>query len=201
VIKKWIGLFCLSACAIRADTLTDAIVKHYGIEAFARAKEIRFTFHAAVLGMGPSHTWIFKPQADSVFSVDQGKGYSRKSVGAEFKSLDKGFINDWYWLSFPLHLALDKGVKIETDGAASLSPLGKESLTRVKVTYMEANGYTPNELWAAPDGSVREWKYHRHGAKAGAKWTWDKPETRGGITFATDHRGLVHIWFTDIEVH
>lgn len=182
--------------------MVDSILARYGLEAFKKAQEVRFTFHAGKFGLGISHTWIYRPKADSVTRVDGGKSFSLKTPG-KHKGLAKDFANDWYWLSFPLHLGLDKGITVTVDSAPAPSPLAGENLTRVQVSYPKQGGYTPGdmyELWASADGTIREWKYHRKGGKRGLKWKWDKHVTTGGVTFATDHEGLFRIHFTDVEV-
>lgn len=184
-------------------TLVDTVLAKYGFEAFKRAEEIRFTFRGAILGMGPSHTWIWKPKRDSVISVDDGVAWSRKSMGEKEKKLDKSFVNDMYWLTFPLHLGLDKGIRIAVDSLASVSPINQEKLRRIVVTYTQPAGYTPGdsyELFAAPDGLIKEWIYHRGGKKRGFKWTWEDHGIVGGILFSRKHEGIVDITFSGIEV-
>jgi hypothetical protein len=187
----------------KTDPFVEAILQKYGIEAFKKAKEIHFTFHAKTLGVGPSHAWIWYPQSDSVACVDDGISYSRKSMNEKQKSIDAKFINDMYWLSFPLHLAMDKGIQVVVDTGLTASPKKKEKLRRVSVTYMQKEGYTPNdsyELFVAPDGLIKEWIYHRHGGKRGAAWTWENQNAYSGVLFAQDHHGIVHISFSDISV-
>lgn len=183
--------------------LVESILARYGLAAFSQVREVGFTFHAGKFGMGISHTWIYRPKADSVTRVDGGKSFSLKSPGRH-EGLAKDFVNDWYWLSFPLHLAWDKGIAITVDSAPAPSPIRGESLTRVRVAYPRQGGFTPGDvydLWAAPDGTIREWKYHRKGGKRGMKWKWDKHETYKGVTFATDHEGPFRIHFTGIHVN
>lgn len=192
-----------TAAVTCAEPLVDSILARYGWESFPKAKEIAFTFHGGKFGLGISHAWIYKPQSDSVVCVDKGIAYSRRAIPASARGIDKSFVNDWYWLSFPFHLALDKDIKIEADSVPTESPIGKRSLRRVKVAYPRGAGYTPGdmyELWVAPDGTIEEWKYHRHGGRGGMKWTWEKPETRGGLTFTTEHKGAFNIRFTGISV-
>lgn len=184
-------------------TLVDTVLARYGFEAFKRAEEIRFTFSASVLGMGPSHTWIWKPKSDSVFSVDEGIAWSRKSPGEKGKKPEKSFVNDMYWLTFPLHLGLDKGIRIDIDSQAAASPVNKEMLRRITVAYTQPAGYTPGdayELFVAPDGLIKEWVYRKGGKKRGIKWTWEDHASFGGILFSRKHEGIVDIVLSGIEV-
>ncbi|MEO6094532.1 MAG: hypothetical protein ABIW76_02260 [Fibrobacteria bacterium] len=195
----------LVSAPVHSDTLVDTVLARYGYDAFKKAEEIRFTFRGTLAGIGPSHTWIWKMQRDSVYSIEDGVsiGYSRKAMGDKEMKLDKSFVNDMYWLTFPLHLAMDKGIQVVVDSQASVSPVKKEPLRRIKVTYMQAQGYTPNdsyELFAAPDGLIKEWKYYKGGGKLGASFTWEKYAEIGGILFSQEHKGLAHITFSGIEV-
>lgn len=201
-IRLLISIMALQGAGHSA-TLADTVLAKYGFEAFKRAEEIRFTFNASVLGMGPSHTWIWKPKSDSVVSVDEGIAWSRKSMDGKAKKLDESFVNDMYWLTFPLHLGLDKGIRIEIDSQTTVSPVKKEALRRIVVSYTQPAGYTPGdvyELFAAPDGLIKEWVYHRGGKKRGFKWTWEDHEAFGGVLFSRKHEGIVDITFTGIEV-
>ena len=197
-------LACLSVLhPARAGTLVDTILAKYGYPAFKRAEEIRFTFSGKVLGMGPSRTWIWKPRSDSVTSVDEGVSYSRRHMGDKEKSIDKRFINDQYWLTFPLHLGMDKGTRIEIDSGLTPSPKKKENLRRVVVTYVQSDGYTPNdryELFVRPDGLILEWTYHRRGGRRGVPWTWEDYAAYNRVLFSREHKGIAHITFRDIEV-
>ncbi len=198
-----LAAFLLIIPSAQAHPVVDTILAKYGAEAFKQAKEIRFTFHAKMIGIGPTRTWIWKPQSDSVTRVDKGISYSRKSMNAAQKALDANFVNDQYWLIFPLHLGMDKGMQITVDSALTPSPIRKTPLRRVEVAYTQPAGYTPNdsyELYVDPEGLIKEWVYHKGGKKLGLKWTWEKYETFSGILFAEEHHGLAHIYFTDIEV-
>ncbi|MDB5048433.1 MAG: hypothetical protein JWO30_1504 [Fibrobacteres bacterium] len=205
-VKKWLCLIAVTHVCLaqaRAETMVDTILAKYGYEAFKKAKEIRFTFTGKVMGVGPSHTWIWKPQSDSVTLVGKRVSYSRKNMGEKEKSIDKDFINDQYWLIFPLHLGMDKGTRIEIDTGLSVSPKKKERLRRVVVAYVQSDGYTPNdtfELYVAPDGLIKEWTYHRRSGKRGVSWTWERYAAFNGVLFSQEHNGLAHITFSDISV-
>jgi hypothetical protein len=188
----------------RAETLVDTIRAKYGADSFGRVEEIRFTFSARVLGIGPSHTWIWKPKADSVTLVDEGYSYSRKDMDKKAQKLDGKFLNDQNWLFFPLGLGLDKGTRIDIDTGLSPSPKKKEPLRHLAVTYAGAGSASPGDrydVYVEPDGLIREWTYHKRGGRSGVSWTWEKYVHVGGMLFSQDHRGLAHIKLKDIEVH
>ncbi len=203
---KYLGIMAVTlGCLVpvRAETLVDTILARYGYPAFKQANEIRFTFAGKMLGMGPSRTWIWKPKNDSVTRVDKGFSYSRKDMSEKAKSLDKDFINDQYWLIFPLHLGMDKDTRIQIDSGFSASPKAKEKLRRVTVAYLKSDGYTPNdsyELFVTQDGLIKEWTYHKKSRGKGVSWTWEDYVTRNGVLFSQERKGIAHISFRDIEV-
>jgi hypothetical protein len=188
----------------RAETLVDTIRAKYGADAFRQVEEIRFTFAARVLGIGPSHTWIWKPKADSVTLVDEGYSYSRKNMNAKAQKLDEKFLNDQNWLFFPLGLGLDKNARIDIDTGFTRSPKNKQDLRHMVVTYGVAGGGSSGDrydVYVEPDGLIREWTYRKRGSGSGVSWTWEKYVHVGGMLFSLDHRGLAHIKLKDIEVN
>ena len=42
------------------------------------------------------------------------------STDEQLKTIDQGFINDTYWLLFPMHLVWDQGMEISKDGLRPL---------------------------------------------------------------------------------
>jgi hypothetical protein len=202
------GLFtamaALAAPEAEAATLVDTVLQKYGLKAFDKVESIRFTFQGKALGfIGTSHTWIWKPKSDSVTLVDKGISYSRKNVGKEHRGIDKSFVNDQYWLMFPFHMAWDKGVAIAVDTGLTESPRNKERLRKIRVTYMEPGGYSPNDsydLFVAPDGLIKEWTYHKRGGRLGMSWSWEDHAEISGLLFSRDHPGLFRIRFSDIQV-
>lgn len=188
---------------VHSETLVDTILTQYGYPAFKQAEIIRFTFTAKVAGLGPKHTWIWKPKSDSVTLVEDGFSYSRKKMEDKEKAVDKKFINDQYWLVFPFHLGMDKDSRIEIDSGLTVSPKNHEKLRRVTVTYLQGNGYSPGdryELFVQPDGLIKEWTYHKSGGKFGVSWTWENNVRFKDVLFSQVHQGIPTIQFSEIVV-
>ncbi len=197
------GIILLTCSTLYANTLIDTVLSQYGFSSFQKAEKIQFTFSAKVAGLGPKHKWIWWPKKDSVTSVDEKFSYSRKAMGEKERAIDKKFINDQYWLIFPLHLGMDKDTQIEIDSSLSSSPKNKEMLRKIRVIYRTSGGYTPKdtyELFVQPDGIIREWTYFRNSGKIGASFTWENNQRYGGILFSLKHQGLVNIDFSGIIV-
>ena len=124
------------------------------------------------------------------------------------EEIDPAFINDQYWLLFPLHLSWDHDAKVEDTGAHKL-PLGKGSAGRLLVTYPSQGGYTPGdayELFVGADNHIQEWIYRRGGsAKPTLVATWTDYKKAGPLLVAMDHRGTyqgkpARIFFTNVSV-
>ena len=109
------------------------------------------------------------------------------------KKFDQWFINDQYWLLFPLHVAWDSGADVEDAGMHKL-PLGKGSAERIVVKYPSDGGYTPGDTWelyVGPDNLVQQFIYHRGGSKKPSLvvTTWAGYKKAGPLLVSTDHRG------------
>jgi hypothetical protein len=122
--------------------------------------------------------------------------------------IDPAFINDQYWLLFPLHLSWDSSAKVEETGMHKL-PLGKGSAGRVVVTYPSAGGYSPGDTWelfVGTDNRIQEWIYRLGGsAKPTLVTSWEDYKKAGPLLVSLDHRGMregkpVRIFFSDVSV-
>jgi hypothetical protein len=189
-----------------ARAFAKRIAERYGLAQFPQVKSIRFTFHSRREGEESTREWTWFPQADSViFAGKDPKGlevtaaYSRKnkySLGSEtVAGIDKEFINDEYWLLFPLHLAWDQDLELNLGDGGKLT-----------VRYPRAGGYSPGdvyELSAVPDGTIRSWVVRRGGADS-ATWRadWSKPADVDGLPISLDRPGPkgFKVWFTHVKV-
>jgi hypothetical protein len=201
--------------------IADQIAKTYGLDSFGQIEGIRYTFTADLGTFKIRRSWIWEPKADRVSYEGPDKAgkpikvtYVRSQLASQpaavKEAVDPGFLNDQYWLLFPLHLSWDTSAKIEDAGMQKL-PLGKGSARRVVVKYpMELGGYTPGDTWelfVGKDNRVREFIYRRGGtAKPSlviASWTGYKKA--GPLLISLDHRGTadgkpVRISFSDVSV-
>ena len=132
------------------------------------------------------------------------------SQSAQVKDeIDPAFINDQYWLLFPLHTSWDGSADVEDAGMHKL-PLGNGSAKRVIVRYPSEGGYTPGDIWelyVGTDNRVQEFIYHRGGPKKPsviiASWTGYKKA--GPLLISTDHHGTadgnpLRVFFSDVAV-
>jgi hypothetical protein len=206
VKKTWIIFFLLVSSALQANDLVTTVAKNYGLNEYKKIQEIRFTFHAGKFGLGVTRSWIWKPQYDSVISVTENIRYCRNNLDSSNEAIDAKFINDQYWLTFPLHLIWDKNVIVKTDDNFVTSPINEVQLKKIRVTYMKNVGYTPNDiydLFISEEGLIKEWVYYKNGdLEEGRAFTWEKNETFSGLLISQEHIGPLNIkvWFSDIQV-
>jgi hypothetical protein len=201
--------------------IAEKIAKTYGVDSWGQIEAIHYTWNAQFPGVNVSRTWTWEPKTGQV--TFEGKDKSGKPVKVTYNSnqlsgqpdsvkneVEPGFINDQYWLIFPLHLVWDTSATVTDDGMQKL-PLGKGSARRVTVKYpVEAGGDTPGDTWTlfvGPDYRIKEFIYHRGGPKKPSVViaTWAGYKKAGPLLISTEHRGTadgnpLHLFFTDVAV-
>jgi hypothetical protein len=210
-----------SALAQQRAPIIEQIAKAYGVDSYGQIDAIRYTWNAQFPGVDVSRTWTWEPKANRVTyeSKDKdGKPVKVTYVRSELSSqpgnvkndIDPGFINDNYWLVYPLHAYWDTGATITDKGMKKL-PLGAGSARLVSVKYpAEAGGYTPGDTWdlyVGKDNLVEQFVYHRGGAKKPSvvTTTWTGNKKAGPLLISTEHRGNAdgkpfHLWITNVAV-
>jgi hypothetical protein len=200
-------VFLTTARAQTRAPIAEQLAKKYGLDSFGQVEAIRYTCHLKFPGVNVSRSWVWEPKTDQVSY--EGKDKDGKSVKASYvrsklfsepanvkEEVDPAFVNDNYWLLFPLHVSWDYGADVEDLGSQPL-PLGKGSARRVAVKYpnpREGGGYTPGDTWelfVGPDNRVEEFIYHRGGPKKPSLviTTWAGYKKAGPLLISTDHHG------------
>jgi hypothetical protein len=200
--------------------IADRIAKAYGLDSFGQIERIRYTWNADLPGIKLSHRWEWDTKTDQVSY--EGKDQAGKPVKVTYlrsqldsqpavvkDEVDPAFVNDQYWLLFPLHVSWDTGAEVEDTGMHKL-PLGKGSAKRVLVKYPADGGYTPGDTWelyVGTDDRIREFIYHRGGPKKPSVviTTWADHKKAGPLLVSMDHRGTAdgkpaRIFFSDLSV-
>jgi hypothetical protein len=201
--------------AVYAKGAQHAVAETYGLTSFDRIEKIRFTFNVKVGDKHVVRSWIWQPGSGQVSFSGKDKTsepvvYNRITMGRTpsetLKKIDRQFINDQYWLLFPLHLAWDDKATIEDTGRHKL-PMGDGSGRRLVVTYPPTGGYTPGdvyEIFIDDDNRFTHWIYRRGGATENPKaMTWEDHKWAGPLMISTKHKGKsgnIHLYFTDVAV-
>ncbi len=200
--------------------IAEQMAKTYGLDSFGQIEGIRYTFNAEFPGVKLSRTWEWNPKTGTVSY--EGKDKEGKPMKVTYQrsqpsnqsdaiknEIDPAFINDQYWLLFPLHVAWDRGATVTDEGMHKL-PLGNASAERVVVKYPSEGGYTPGDTWelyVGVDKRVEEFIYHRGGTKKPSVViaTWADYKKAGPLLISTDHHGTadgkpLRISFSDVSV-
>jgi hypothetical protein len=198
----------------------EQVAKTYGLDQFGQVEAIRYTWNAQFPGVSLSHPWIWEPKKDQV--TYQGKDKDGKPIKVTYlrsqlnsqpdnvkNEIDPSFVNDNYWLLFPLHAYWDKSATATDQGTKPL-PQGSGSAQLVSVKYPSDGGYTPGDTWdlyVDNDGRVQQFVYHRGGPKKPSTViaTWEGYKKAGPLLISTDHNGTadgntVRIFITDLAV-
>ncbi|MBV9080242.1 MAG: hypothetical protein JO102_03890 [Elusimicrobia bacterium] len=208
-------------CPARASAEEDgteaamAIADRYGIVGFGDIQELRFTFNVKRGTTTFARAWTWSP-VDGTVSVDTmeaGKkfthSYNQKQLEAGDRALnektDRWFVNDTYWLLFPLHLAWDRGLDLTLDEDEAL-PIAPGRANRLVADYTDMGGYTPGdvyEVYFGDDRLVKQWVFRRGGSPTPTvATTWEENAQLGPVILSMKHRsgdGSLVIWFSDVQ--
>ncbi len=221
----FLGVLVLAATswAQTRPPIAEQIAKTYGLDSFGQIEAIRYTFNAQAAGLNLSRSWVWHPKTDQVSYEGKDKNgkpvkvtYLRSQLDGEPANvkdeIDPAFVNDQYWLLFPLHVSWDGGTDIRDLGIQKL-PQGEGSGRRVAVKYpypREGGGYTPGDTWELYVGSdrrVEEFVYHRGGPKKPSVViaTWAGYKKAGPLLISTGHRGTadgqpLQVSFSNVSV-
>ena len=203
-----------------APISAEQLAKTYGLDSFDQIEAIRYTWNAQFPGANISHAWVWEPKKNQV--TYEGKDKDGKPVKVTYlrsqlntqpakvkEEVDPSFVNDNYWLLFPLHAYWDKSATVTDQGTKQL-PLGNGTAQLVAVKYPSEGGYTPGDTWdlyVGKDNLVAQMVYHRGGPKKPSLVTvsWEAYKKAGPLMVSTDHNGTadgnpVRIFISDLAV-
>ena len=213
-------LFLTAICPAQTRApILEKIAKTYGLDSYGQVEAIRYTWTGEVTGLfKASRKWEWEPKTGKVSFEGTDKDgkpvkvtYMRSEINDDAKKqTDAGFINDNYWLLFPLHAYWDTSATVTDEGMKKL-PSGAGSGTLVSVKYgSELGGYTPGDTWdlyVGKDDRVEALVFHHGGTQKPSlvKATWTGYKKAGPLLISTEHRGTadgkpLHISLTNIAV-
>lgn len=202
--------------------ILEQIAKTYGLDSFGQIEAIRYTWNGEITGLfKASHVWEWEPKTGKISyeGVDKdGKPVKATYLQSQLNSqpanvkdqIAPTFVNDNYWLLFPLHAYWDTSATVTDQGMHKL-PVGGGSARLVTVKYpTEAGGYTPGDTWdlyVGKDNRVEYLVYHRGGPKKPSLViaSWAGYKKAGPLLISTEHRGTadgkpLHIFLTNVSV-
>ncbi|HAF16701.1 MAG TPA: hypothetical protein DCK93_06370 [Blastocatellia bacterium] len=196
----------------------EQIARTYGLDSFDQIDAIRYTFTAPAANL--SRSWEWEPKTDRVSYEGKDKdgkpikvSYMRSELSSQPDAVknvvDPAFINDNYWLLFPLHAYWDTNATVTDQGMQQL-PLGNGSAELVAVKYPSEGGYTPGDTWelyVGKDNRVEQMVYRRGGSTKPSvvTATWEGYKKAGPLLISTDHHGTANgnplrILISDVSV-
>lgn len=217
---SFICLLILSSCksenketAIEEEvielSIAEKIANAHGIENWDNVKKVEFTFKVdrdTIKGSG--RFWVWYPKKDSVYmsAGTQEIKYSRRNLDSVPANADRAFINDKYWLLVPFQLVWDTSATISEPKKVE-SPINKEQLDMITITYPDEGGYTPGDaydIYFDKDYLIREWTYRKGDSpEPSLSNTFENYQDFNGIKIAIDHKkdnGNWNLNFTDVSI-
>ncbi len=215
--------FSATSWAQNRPPILEQIAKTYGLDSFGQIEAIRYTWNGEVTGLfKAAHVWEWEPKTGKVSYEGKDKdgkpvkvSYVRSQLSSQpdavKNEIEPSFVNDNYWLLFPLHAYWDTSATVTDQGTKKL-PLGKGGAGElVTVKYpAELGGYTPGDTWdlyVGKDNRVEVLVYHRGGPTKPSlvTATWAGYKKAGPLLISTEHRGTadgkpLHIFITDVAV-
>ena len=208
--------------AQQRDPIIENIAKAYGLDSYENIEAIRYTWNIEITGLfKASHKWEWEPKTGKITFESTGKDgkpvkvtYDSSQLNSQpdqvKKEVEPAFVNDNYWLLFPLHAYWDKSAAVTNEGMKKL-PAGAGSGTLVSVKYpSEAGGYTPGDTWNLYVGKNYRVEYlaFQHGGDkkpSRVNATWVGYKKAGPLLVSTEHRGTAdgkpfHLWITNVSV-
>jgi len=215
-----LSIFPATSWAQQRPPIAEQMAKTYGLDSFGQVEGIRYTFNAEFPGVKLSRAWEWNPKTDTVsYEAKDKEGkplkvtYQRSQLDSQSDAvkneIDPAFVNDQYWLLFPLHVAWDTSATVTDEGMHKL-PVGDASAERIVVKYPSEGGYAPGDTWELYVGAnkrIEEFIYHRGGTKKPGIViaTWADYKKAGPLLISMDHRGTadekpLRISFSDVSV-
>ncbi|TYB73929.1 hypothetical protein ES677_08050 [Bizionia gelidisalsuginis] len=225
-MSKYIFIFCLaliiSSCknekqsdvttettVVKEVSIAEKIANAHGYDHWDVVTEIQFTFNVDKDSTHFERQWKWFPKENKVELIKNTENtisYNRNAVDSLAMTIDKGFINDKYWLLAPFNLVWDEGTSV-SEPTKEVAPISNNTLNKITLTYSNNGGYTPGDaydIFYGDDYLIKEWIYRRgNSAEPTMATTWEDYETFGGLKIAKSHKKSGENWnlnFTNIKV-
>jgi len=190
-------------------TIAEKIANAHGFEHWKDVSKVEFTFKVdrdTIKGRGRS--WVWRPKDDNV-KMTAGETiveYSRRQMDSTHIGADRGFINDKFWLLIPFQLVWDTSATI-SDPKDMESPINKETLQMITLTYPSEGGYTPGDaydIFFDDNYMIKEWVFRKgNSAEPSLTTTFENYQDFNGIKIAIDHKqegGHWNLNFADVSI-
>jgi hypothetical protein len=182
---------------VRAEALeaaaadARAVAEAAGLAAWEQVERIHFAWHLLPKDLRRTYDWDVRAGHVTVSSSAGTITIPTAAVPADDAAAvaaHQAFVNDSYWLLFPLHLAWDDVMTlVATSVVPGFPDLGERPALDVR--YPTTGGYTPGDryvLYLGDDHLPVAWALHTGGADEPTLVTrWDGYAEHGGLRLAT----------------
>lgn len=190
--------------------IAEKIANAHGYEVWKNVEKVTFTFKVDTDKIkGNERSWVWFPKNDSVYMKAGGLEvkYSRQNLDSVPANADKAFINDKFWLLVPFQLIWDSTATI-SEAKKVESPIHKEELDMITITYPLEGGYTPGDaydIYFDENYLIKEWSYRKgNSPEPSLSNTFENYKDFNGIKIAIDHKkdsgNEWNLNFTDVSV-
>lgn len=187
-----------------------AIARAAGYDDFGSIRAITFTFNVKAGEKQIVRMWKWWPKEDKVRYIAPTGELTRYTRGSADmpEEIDGWFINDQYWLLFPLHLMWDKNVRLENfEPTAENTADAGEPVKGLRVIYEGQDGYSPGDIYELlynDEHRIVWWIYRKGGSGTPTLETaWKDYRRFGPLTLSLERPGKkegFRLFFTDLEV-
>uniref|UniRef100_UPI004047A263 hypothetical protein n=1 Tax=Mariniflexile sp. TaxID=1979402 RepID=UPI004047A263 len=182
-------------------SIAEKIANAHGFEKWQQVKEIAFTFNG-------KRSWVWKPKTSDVTYIMDGDTihYNTGKIDSSLVKIDRGFINDKFWLLIPFQLVWDQGTSV-SEPIKTEAPISKTIMNKITLTYPNEGGYTPGDaydIYYGDDFIIKEWAYRKgNQPKASLVNTFENYQDFNGIKIALEHKKAEGDWnliFSNVKV-
>jgi len=193
---------------VKALSVAEKIAQAHGFKNWNSINKIAFTFNVDKDSTHFERHWIWKPKTNDITSIinKDTLNYNRKNLDSISLKVDRGFINDKFWLLIPFQLVWDSGTTI-SEPIKTEAPISNTVLNKITLTYSEDGGYTPGDaydIFYDDHFLIKEWVFRKANQKEPSMiTTFENYKNVNGLKLALDHKKPGTNWnlnFTNISI-
>lgn len=195
------------------NSLPLRVARMYGLYAFNKIDKLKYTFNVKFNNKIISRSWLWDlGQSRVTFMQDNTEPFTYQRNGfpdtadKQVRKIDALFINDQYWLLFPLHVAWDKPASLTIEPQKPL-PIGTGSAACITIVFPPGGGYTAGDAYDVfidKSDHVIQWIYRRGNSPVPTRATlWEQNRRVGPLYLSLDRPGAdssFRVWFTKVGV-
>jgi hypothetical protein len=174
-------------------SIAQKIANAHGYDYWKKVKSFEFRFGGSLDNPNSGRFWKWQPKTNNItLKYDTiSFQYNRLQMDSIAINNDKAFINDKFWALIPFQLIWDEGLTFSEVEKTS-SPIKKEELNKLTITYSNEGGYTPGDaydIFFDDNYIIKEWVFRKgNNPEPSLTNTFETYSNYGGIKIARDHK-------------